>query len=106
MIKGGRVCCSFVGDGLVLNIYFPTKSGGKSIEVNRKEFSSFVDQLISEVSSLVIGVNEVSWLICGTDANAHFICSGPPPRTKDDWAALEVRRFMKRFILASLAEKF
>ena len=103
--KGGQTCCSFVGYGLVLNIYFPTKSGGKSMDVNRNEFSSFVDQLISEVSSLVDGVNEVSWLICGTDTNAHFIGSGSPPRMKDDWAALEVRRFMNRFGLSSVAEK-
>ena len=45
-------------------------------------------------------------MICGTDTNAHFIGSGSPPRMKDDWAAIEVRRFMKRFGLTSLAEKF
>ena len=106
MIKGGRICGSFIGDGLVLNIYFPTKSGGKSMDAYRSEFSSFVDELISEVSTLVGGVSEVSWLICGTDTNAHFIGSGSPPRMSDDWAALEVRRFMKKFSLASLTEKF
>ena len=106
MIKGGRICGSFIGDGLVLNIYFPTKSGGKSMDTYRSEFSSFVDELISEVSTLAGGVNEVSWLICGTDTNAHFSGSGSPPRTNDDCAALEVRRFMKKFGLISLAEKF
>ena len=41
-----------------------------------------------------------------TDINSHFIGSGSPPRMRDDWAALEVRRFMKRFGLTSLAGKF
>ena len=84
MVKGGRICGSFIGVGLVLNIYFPTKSGGKSMVDYRNDFSSFVNELISEVSTLIDGVREVSWLICGTDTNAHFIGSGSPPRMKDD----------------------
>ena len=47
----------------------------------------------------------ISWLICGTDTNAHFSGSGSPPRRKDDWAAREVRRFVRKFGLVSLAEE-
>ena len=47
----------------------------------------------------------ISWVICGTDTNAHFAGSGSFPRHKDDWAAVEVRRFMKRFGLVSIAEE-
>ena len=65
MVKGGRICGSFIGVGLILNIYFPTKSGGKTMAGYRNDFSSFVNELISEVSTLIDGVREVSWLICG-----------------------------------------
>ena len=49
--------------------------------------------------------DDVSWIACGADLNAHFEGSGLPPRRKDDFAAGQVRRFMKRFGLISLALK-
>ena len=107
MRKGGRICGSFIGDGLVLDVYFPTKAGGGSMASYRKEFSFFVDELISEVSVCIAGRCDckVTWIICGTDTNSHFAGTGSPPRKKDDWAAVEIRRFMKMFDLASLTEE-
>ena len=75
----------------------------------RNSFSVFVDDLIAEVSSICLDSNDtgtMSWLICGTDTNAHFKGSGRPPRQEDDWAATEVRRFMETFDLISLAERY
>ena len=46
----------------------------------------------------------VSWIACGTDTNAHFKGTGIPPRRNDDFAAKQVRRFMKNFNLVSLSE--
>ena len=97
-----------MSDGLILDVYFPTKPAGFSMATYRYAFSSFVDELIAEVVSCINreGNNRViSWLICGTDTNAHFSGSGSPPRRKDDWAAREVRRFMRKFGLVSLAEE-
>ena len=74
----------------------------------RINFASFVDDLIAEViSSSIWGQTNkmISWLICGTDTNAHFAGCGSSPRRRDDWAAVEVRRFIKRFGLVSLAEE-
>ena len=54
MEKGGRICGSFIGEGLVLDVYFPTKS-----RIPRKghitEISSFVDEIIVEVAALTAG---------------------------------------------------
>ena len=107
MKKVGRICGSFIGDGLVLDVYFPTKAGGKSMASYRKEFSFFVDELISVVSVSNAGQcdGKVSWIICGNDTNSQFAGTGLPPRKKDDWADVEIRRFMKRFDLASLTEE-
>ena len=106
--KGGRISGTMVGDGLVLNVYFPTNSRAHSVATNRKEFSDFVDKLISVVSTLSIkkpGTHDFSWILCGTDTNSHFKGSGPTPRQSDDPAAVQVRRFMKKFDLVSVAEE-
>ena len=73
----------------------------------RKEFSFFVDELTSVVSVCNAGQcdGKVSWIICGTDTNSHCAGTGSPPRKKDDWAAVEIRRFMKTFDLVSLTEE-
>ena len=105
---GGRFCGTYVADGLILDIYFPTKAANTSMDAYRIDFSNFVDELIAEVISCTNRSENnqiISWFICGTDTNAHFAGCGSPPRRKDDWAALEVRRFMKSFGLVSLAEE-
>ena len=92
----------------MLDVYFPTKSGEKTTVLYKTEFSSFVDHLTLLVSRITAGMSaqKVSWIICGTDTNAHFAGSGSPPRLKDDWAAKEIRKFMNKFDLVSLADKF
>ena len=105
---GGRICGSFVAKGLILDIYFPTKAAGQSMAAYRAAFANMVDELIAVViSSTRWGGNNqlISWIICGTDTNAHFAGCGYPPRKKDDWAACEIRRFMEKFGLISQAEE-
>ena len=63
--------------------------------------SSFVDDLVRVVDKS-ISEFDASWIVCGADLNAHFAGCGLPPRRKDDFAAGEVRRFMKKFSLVSL----
>ena len=97
---GGRFCGTYVADGLILDIYFPTKAANTPMDAYTIDFANFVDELIAEVVSCTNrGENNqiISWFICGKDTNAHFAGCGSPPRSKDDWAALEVRRFMKIF---------
>ena len=56
----------------------------------RALFASFVDDLIAEVlrsTNWGRKNQEISWLICGTDTNAHFAGCGPRLRHVDDWAA-------------------
>ena len=72
--KGGRISGTMVGDGLVLNVYFPINSRAHSVATNRKEFSNFVDKLISSVSTLSTkkpGTHDFSWILCGTDIVMH-----------------------------------
>ena len=76
---GGRLCGTYVADDLILDIYFPTKAASLSMDCYRDHFASFVDELIDEVvSSINWGGNNqnISWLICGTDTNAHFALLG------------------------------
>ena len=80
---GGRFCGTFVADGLVLNVYFPTKAAGQSMATYRAAFSNIVDGLIALVISYTNwgGSDQlISWIICGTDTNAHFAGCGLPPR--------------------------
>ena len=107
-IPGGKICGTYIADGVILKIYFPTKAAGLSMDSYRFGFSRFVDELIAEVLSSTNwgGIGQtISWIICGTDTNAHFAGCGSAPRRIDDWAACEVKRFMKSFDLVSLAEK-
>ena len=72
---GGRICGTYIADGLILNVYFPTKATVLSKENYRTLFASFVDDLIAEVlrsTNWGRKNQEISWLICGTDTNAHF----------------------------------
>ena len=101
---GGRICGVFISSGLILNLYFPSRSSGQTIVEYRKFFISFVDELIY-VTEEKIRSKGVSWLACGADTNAHFEWSKYPPRRTDDFAAKQVRRFMRKFRLISLAEK-
>ena len=95
-LPGGRICGIFVGDGLIVTIYFPTISPGQSREEFFNTFTLFVDRLILFIEDK-IGQHPVKWIICGTDTNSHFKGTGRPPRRKDDFAAMQVRRFMKKF---------
>lgn len=71
---GGRICGLFISSGLVLNIYFPSRSIGQTISDYRNYFTSFVDELINFTEEKIRS-KAVSWLVCGTDTNAHF--NGP-----------------------------
>ena len=102
--EGGRLCGFFTSGGVIINIYFPTREQRQPIDVYRKRFSFFVDE-VTEVVEKIIRNHQVSWMLCGTDLNAHFAGTGFPPRKTDDYAASRIRRFMKRFDLISLAEK-
>ena len=101
---GGRICGVFVGEGLIVALYFPTISSGQSREEFLETFSLFIDQLILVINDK-IAQHPVGWIVCGSDTNAHFKGTGRPPRRKDDFAAMQVRRFMKKFDLVSLSEK-
>ena len=46
---GGRICGTYIADGLILDVYFPTKATGLSMDKYRALFASFVDDLIAEV---------------------------------------------------------
>ena len=50
-----------------------------------------------------ISLHNPLWIVCGTDLNAHFAGTGLPPRSNDDFSAKEIRRFMGRYCLVSLA---
>ena len=102
--EGGRICGIFVAGGLLLSLYFPTKGPKQSVVQYRESFTTFVDDLINVVEQLICGCS-VSWIACGADLNAHFVGSGLPPRRNDDFAAKQVRRFMVKFDLVSLAEE-
>ena len=58
MKKGGRICESFVANGLVLDVYFPTKAERQSMAGYRNSFSRFVDDLIAKVSSIYLDKND------------------------------------------------
>ena len=102
--QSGRICGLFTSGGFILSVYFPTKQPKQKTEQYKFMFSTFVDDLISVVGDSISG-REVSWIVCGADLNAHFAGCGLPPRRKDDFAAGEVRRFMKEFSLVSLASE-
>ena len=68
---GGRICGLFISSGLILNIYFPSRSSGQTLCDYRKFFISFVDELIV-ITEEKIRNKAVSWIVCGTDTNAHF----------------------------------
>ena len=101
---GGRICGMYTHKGLILTLYFPTKSPGQSREEYLKTFTIFVDQLILFVECKMVE-HPVSWIAFGTDTNAHFKGTGIPPRRNDAFAAKQVRRFMRNFSLVSLGEK-
>ena len=101
---GGRICGLFISSGLVLNIYFPSRSCGQTITDCRNYFISFIDELINFTEEKIRS-GAVSWLACGTDTNAHFKWANYPPRKTDDFAARQVRKFMRKFGLISLSEK-
>ena len=103
-VEGGRVCGILVSGGLLLSLYFPTKKPKQPIAQYGEIYSTFVDDLIKTVGRLISGY-KISWIACGADLNAHFAGSGLPPRRKDDFPAIQVRRFMSRFNLTSLAMK-
>ena len=100
--QSGRICGLFTSGGLLLSVYIPTKQPKQKAEQYRSMFSTFVDDLISMVDNSISGL-QVAWIVCGADLNAHFAGCGLPPRRKDDFAAGEVRRFMKKFSLVSLS---
>lgn len=102
--QSARICGLFTSGCLLLSVYFPTKRPKQRADQYRDVFSTFVDELIGLVENLN-SKDAVSWIICGADLNAHFEGSGLPPRRNDDFAAGQVRRFMKRFSLISLALK-
>ena len=52
-VEGGRICGTFVGGGLILNVYFPTKGNGMTRASYRAGFSKFVDELIATVDSSI-----------------------------------------------------
>ena len=99
---GGRICGIFICGGLLLSLYFPTKGPKQSAAQYRESFTNFVNDLIKVVDKS-ISDRRVSWIVCGADLNAHFSGCGLPPRRNDDFAARQVRRFMSKFGLVSLA---
>ena len=100
--RGGRICGLFVSGGLLLSIYFPTKRPKQTMHNYREMFSAFVDELSCVIDERIAN-HHVSWMACEADLNAHFAGCGLPPRRKDDYAARELRKFMSRFNLVSLA---
>ena len=102
--QSGRLCGFFTSGGLIVNIYFPTRENRQLLGAYREMFSSFVDE-VSKVLWRLNNNQQVSWMICGADLNAHFAGSGMPPRRKDDYAASCLRCFMKKFDLISLPEE-
>ena len=102
--QSGRLCGFFTSGGLITNIYFPTRENHQQLVAYREMFSSFIDEAVNVINKVSANKN-VSWIICGTDTNAHFAGSGWPPRRNDDYAALCIRRFMKTFDLISLSEE-
>ena len=102
--QSGRLCGFFTSGGLIINIYFPTRDSRQPLDVYRESFSSFVYE-ISNVVENAIKNEQISWMICGADLNAHFSGSGYPPRRTDDYAASCIRVFMTRFDLISMADK-
>ena len=100
--SGGRLCGALSSGGLLLSIYFPTK-GNKQSGVNYRDmFSKFVNELMGIIDNF-ISLHNPLWIVCGTDLNAHFAGTSRPPRSNDDFPAKEIRRFMERFSLVSLA---
>ena len=85
----GRLFGTYVADGLILDIYFTTKAATISINGYRIDFVSFVDEFTTSCTNRGENSQKNSWLICGTDTNAHFAGCGSPTHPKDDWAALE-----------------
>ena len=98
--EGDIICGIVVSGGVILSSYFPTKGPKQSVVQYRESFTTFVDDLIDVVENSISG-RTVSWIACGADLNAHFSGCGLPPRRNDDFAARQVRRFMKKFDLVS-----
>ena len=70
----------FIDQGLVLDVYFRTKSRIILYKGHRTEFSTFVDELIVKVAALTAGTcsHKASWIVCSTETNAHFSSSRSP----------------------------
>ena len=99
---GGRWCGVLCSGGLLLSIYFPTRGQKQSMENYRLGFSKFVEELMHAIDNFMLS-HKPSWVVCGTDLNAHFAGTGLPPRQNDDFCAEEIRRFMVRYNLVSMA---
>ena len=99
---GGRVCGLFTSGGLVLNAYFPTREQRQSVQIYRKVFKDFVLELTKYVEK-TLSEHHVSWIVCGADLNAHLPGIGIFSRRCDDFAATQIKKFMKRFKLITVA---
>ena len=53
--EGGRVCGVFVAGGVLLSLYFPTKSPNQSSAQYKEGFATFVDDLINAVDKSISG---------------------------------------------------
>ena len=98
---GGRVCGLFTSGGLLINSYFPTRHR-QPVEAYNLHFKEFVLDLTKYIEKVLLE-HPISWIVCGDDLKAHFIGTGIPPRRSDDYAAKQIRSFMRRFKLISMA---